>query len=314
MKTREIRARASIERRAMSDDEKKAGYIGAVEGEIPFKSDSQKLTKRGRPRPFVERLHPDVFKRSLNEDKDIMLNAGHTEDPLSSIARIGENLTITTSDKSLHYRALVPDTDAGRDLLTLIDKRVIRGTSFEFEIRGESGEKWEKRDDNLDERTILEARLLALNPVIWPAYADTSLTVELRRRQKACDENESEDRGTYYRIDGIYDYYDPTITGDAKFAVSALSRETYALTDALEYLRALPAGAMADYAKAEVASAAANVATLSAWLADNGATINPALQQRAAEKLAEARQASPEISDADHDRERRFRILQLDSR
>jgi len=304
---REIRARASIERRDVTEAEKTAGYIAALEGEIPFNADSVILSKRGRARPFVEQIAPDAFKRSITEDKDIMAFAGHTEDTLNAFAKIGENLTITTDGKAMRYRALVPDTRAGSDLIKLVDKKIITGTSFEFEVRDQAGEKWEKRDDRIDQRTILDARLLAVNPVAWPAYTDSSLTVELRRRGV---EGESEDRGSYYRPDGIVDYWDPTVTPDTKFAGNALNRATYALTDALEYLRAAPAGLLADYAKAEVAAAAANAKTLIDWLAANGTAVNPAIAARAAEKLAEARQQLPAATPiSDSPRETGLRIF-----
>lgn len=289
MKT-EIRARASLERRALTEAEKSAGYIGALTGRIPFNSDSGIMRRGNRPRPFVERLAPEVFKRSLAEDKDIMVNAGHTEDPLSALARIGENLTIVVDERSLDYTALLPDTKAARDTLTLVDKKIIRGTSFEFSLLPD-GETWEKRDDSTDLRTITAARLHALNPVIWPAYSDTQLTVELRRRDFTGPEIEA--RGTY-AIPGspdLCDWYDPTLTPDTKFACGALSRATWALTDALEYLRAAPAGGMAEFARALVAASAAEVKTLAEWLAANGATVNPASLKRARDLEAEARSA-----------------------
>jgi uncharacterized protein len=335
--SREVRARASLERRALTEAEKSAGYIGAIKGVIPYNSDSEILSKRGRPKPFVEKIAPDAFKRSLSEDKDIMGFAGHTDDPLAALGRIGENITVTSDERSMTWEALVPDTQAGRDMLSLVDKKIIRGTSFEFEIRGAAGEKWEKRDDRLDERTILDAKLIAFNPVAWPAYSDSSLTVELRRRSRhdAGEEiDASESRGAYLSANGggCVDWYDPTITPDTKFAGNALSRATWALTDALEYLRAVEAiatsgsavkaGALVDYARAEVAASAANAKTLVDWLATNGAEVNPAAVQRARDKLAEARAATPPpaapaaasaTQSPDYDRERRARILNLSS-
>lgn len=328
-RTTEVRGRASLERRELTDAEKAKGYIGAIRGVIPFNSDSQVLTKRGRSRPFVERISPDAFKRSLAEDKDIMATAGHSEDPLAAIGVIGENLTVTTDDRAMTWESLVPDTKAGADLLKLVDLKIIRGTSFEFEVRGESGEKWERRDDRLDERTIIEARLLEFNPVKWPAYLGTSLTVEMRKHERATDEAPAEGRATYWHPEGIVDYWDPTVTADTKFAGNALNRASYALTDALEYLRAAPAGALADFAQAEVAAAAANAKTLIDWLAANGATVNPEAMARATAKLAEARGSSEALSErlaklsakiervfshAENDRERRLRLIQLSSR
>lgn len=290
MNTRETRARASLKSRTLTAEEKAAGYVGALTGSVPYNSDSKVMHRRDRPRGFVERMSPDVFKRSLAEDKDIMVLAGHNEDPESALARIGENLTVSSDASGLTWEALLPDTRSAADLVQLVDKRIIRGASFEFEVIGSTGQSWEKRDDSTDLRTIKEARLYAFNPVIWPAYEDAALTVEYRHATGA----ERENRGTYFRADGtgIVDYYDPTITPDTKFAAAALDRESYAMRDALEYLRAVPTGTMADYARGIVAAAAANAKTLIDWLAANGAQVNEGALQRAAELTKEARAAA----------------------
>ncbi len=291
----ELRARASLEKRSLTDAEKAAGYIGALTGVIPFNSDSVTLSKRGRAKPFVEQIAPDAFKRSLKEDKDIMANAGHTDDPLCALGLIGENLTVTTNATELRWEALVPDTQAGKDLMSLVDKRIIRGTSFEFEVRGEAGEKWERRDDRLDQRTILDARLIAFNPVTWPAYLDSSLTVEMRRR---------EGRDSYFSTDAGYD---PSVSADVAFAIECLGSELCELCDTLEYLRDNPAGALADYAREEAADAAEDITMLTAWLAANGAIIPGDLATRATAKAAEARSI---LSATDEDpREIRLRSL-----
>lgn len=305
---REVRALSGLELRAVTADEKSAGYIGALEGEIPYNSDSKPLTAGRSSRQFIERLKPGVFTRSLKEDRDIMGFAGHTDDPLAAFARVGENLTFTDGPGALRYRALVPDTQAGRDLLALVERKIIRGTSFEFMVR--DGGQTVEAGAEYDIRTITEARLYAVNPVADPAYPESDLSAARRGAGASAD---AERRGAYYRGPGEpVDYYDPTITPDTKFAGCALSRATYALTDALEYLRAAPAGALADYARAEVAAAAANAKTLIDWLAANGATVNAEVMARAAEKVAEAKTATaptPISNPLPSARERLLRIL-----
>lgn len=283
----EIRGRASLEQRALTETEKTAGYIGAIRGVVPYNSDSEVLHKRGRTKPFIERIAPDAFKRSL-EDQEVMAFAGHTDDPLSSLGRLGENLTVTNDERSLTWEALVPDTAAGRDMLSLVSKKIIRGTSFEFELLP-GGETWETRDAKTDQRTITSAKLLAFNPVAWPAYSDSTLTVDMRSKGRHGAEDDVEDRGTYYRNDGIVDYWDPTITVDVKFAGVSLSRSTYAMLDALEYLRAAPEGALAAQAKAEVVEATARAKAMIDFLAANGAQVNVVAMDRVKSRLAEAR-------------------------
>lgn len=305
---RELRARSSgVELRTVTDEEKADGYIGALVGNIPFNSDSQQLRDRGlnKGQPFIERLAPDAFKRSLEEDKDQMGFAGHTDDPLAAFARAGSNLALTVDDNGLQWRALLPDTQSGRDLKTLTEQRIITGTSFEFTVE-DNGEKWEKRDGK-DVRTITAARLYTVNPVAFPAYPESELTAERSANPLASR------RGVYVYAD---EWSDPTLTCDTAFAINMLGQELGELTMALEYLRCAGAagGKLADYAKAEVTESAAAVKTLVDFLAASGAEINPELAGRAQTTITEARQTAGEpvpISQPDDVRERRRRALSV---
>ena len=300
MKT-ELRAYRNIEKRALSDTEKADGYIGALRGMIPYNSDSHKLSKRGRNNKFIEQIAPGAFDKSLSQNKEIMLMAGHTDNPLSGIARIGENLSVKTDERGMSWEALVPDTAAGRDLVSLVDKGIITGTSFEFDVTN-GGESWSKRDASTDERIITEARLHAINPVTWPAYADSGLTVEMRKRDI---------RTSYFSTDIEYD---PTASPDVAFAVEALGEEVTCLEEALEYLRETPDGAFAAYNKEEVTSCAKEIMFFTEWLTKNGAKVDPAMQEKTDSMMSEGRSlVAPKEDFSKADRDRRFRILNLGS-
>lgn len=177
----EIRALRSIEHRAITEDEKAKGFIGALRGTIPYNTDSHRLSKRGRNKQFIERIAPNAFAQSMN-DGEVMVMAGHTDDPLMGLARNGRNLEIKSGENALTWEALIPDTRAGKDLLHLVEMGIINGTSFEFDVDGKEGEEWDSRDARTDGRLIKKAVLRALNPVTWPAYADSSLMVEMRKK------------------------------------------------------------------------------------------------------------------------------------
>jgi len=179
---REVRAHRSIERRALTDMEKEGGFIGAFTSIIPYNSDSGVISERGKR--FIEQIAPSAFARSIKDATDILAFVGHTDDPLSAFARSGVNMTLTDTPNGLRWEALAPDTAACRDLAKLIDSGVIRGASFEFSVNGASGETWQKRGDT-ELRTITDATLYAVNPVAWPAYADSALTVGMRSRQSS---------------------------------------------------------------------------------------------------------------------------------
>jgi HK97 family phage prohead protease len=263
-KSPEIRGIARLECRSLTDEEKSAGFIGAIRGSIPFNADSQVMQRRdksGKIRPFVERIAPEAFTRSLAEDRDIVATAGHAEDPLSAFAILGENLTIETNERSMDWEAKVPDTQAGRDLMTLVEMGIIKGTSFEFLPR-ENGETWEKRGADMDVRTITDARLFEVNPVKWPAYLGTSLTVEMRGRY-----------ATPGAWDSRYDHYDSTVTGPVSYAQSMLQPLTAWLTNSLEFLRDQPDSTLAAFARKHVDQIAEQITELTAWLKDNGAEL-----------------------------------------
>ena len=266
----------AVETRALSDAEKSAGYIGVLVGVIPLNTDSVTLRDRGlnNGQPFVERIAPKAFDSSA----DVIAVVGHTDDPLAAFARAGANLTLLETATELRWEALLPDTQAGRDLAELGAKKILRGTSFEFE-RGAT-DTWEKRTDGTAVRTVTKGALVRVNPVLDPAYADSSITVDLRERVA---------RSAYFGTDVGYD---PSATADTIYAVEALGAELCELTDALEYLRASPAGALADYASRQVGESAAAVTELTAFLAANGAQVSAAMAGRAAEKLKEARAAA----------------------
>ena len=177
MKSREIRFfKSKVELRAITDEQKAAGYIGEMRGWIPYDSDSREM-RDARGLAFVERLAPGVFTRSLADaGQTVFADVGHND--AATFARSGVNLTLEDSPAGLTWTALLPDTTVGRDLKANVALGIIDGTSFEFELRAaggtRTGEEWAKRDA-LAVRTIREAILHRVNPVTEPAYLETTL-------------------------------------------------------------------------------------------------------------------------------------------
>lgn len=279
---KELRARNGIERRELTQAEKDAGYIGAVRSIIPYNSDSGEIRERGTNggRPFVEQVARGAFKTSLETPGDIIAFVGHTDDPLAAFARAGANLTLTETADGLQWEALAPDTAACRDLVKLVESGVIKGASFEFSVRGKDGEKWEKRG-SVDVRIITDATLYAVNPVAWPAYEDSSLTVALRSRSE---------RGLYAYPTEDYSWNTPD---DRGFAEAVLTHQLNAFSFAQSYLRAHPTGAHAAFASAVVAAAPADVKAMLDWLAANGVTPDDTTAARAREIVGEKRAGDP---------------------
>lgn len=183
MNTRETRfLRGKVEIREVTEEQRTAGFIGVLDGFIPYESDSREL-RDGKGRAFIERLARGVFASSLaNPKQSVVADVGHNDAAI--FARRGVNLDVAETDAGLSYTALIPDTTVGRDLRTNVRLGIIEGTSFEFELRGDAADQWEKRD-NANVRTIRSAILHRVNPVSDPAYLGTKL--EARSADAAID-------------------------------------------------------------------------------------------------------------------------------
>jgi HK97 family phage prohead protease len=292
-----------VECRAVTDAEKSEGWIGVITGLIPLNADSVQLRDRrlNNGQPFVERIAPKAFA----EPAEVMAMAGHTEETLAAFARQGVNLSIEETASEIRWVAKVPDTSAGRDLIELAKRGIVRGTSFEFDVGAE--DKWETRADGTRVRTVTRGRLSTVNPVIWPAYDDSALSVSLRSGRAAAEE-----RGYWLYQDSDFAWGKNPPTPDCAFALAAIGAATCQLAESLRYLREQPAGGLVDLARAQVTQAADAIKQLTDFLVAHGATIDPAAMQRATERLTEARSAAApkELSTPQPSaRERLLRIL-----
>ncbi len=291
-------SRGPVECRALTDAEKAAGWIGALRGIIPLNTDSVVLRDRrlNNGQPFVERIAHKCFDGA----EGVMGMAGHTEDTLAAFARQGVNLTLTETTTELQWDALIPDTSAGRDLLVQARHGIVQGTSFAFGVGAD--DKWEKRADGTSVRTVVRGELSTVQPVIWPAYDKSELSVSMRGR------GGKEERGYYVYQDGDYTWGDSTVTPDCAFALAMIGAATCTLAESLRYLREQPVGALVDLARQQAGAAADSVKALADFLVANGATINPDALKRADERLTEARSLISHESPQAH-RERGLRII-----
>jgi HK97 family phage prohead protease len=156
---RELRVN-HVEFRATGDGMSFEGYASV------FNSDSE-------PLPFIERVAPGAFKRSLTTRNRIMLlwNHDHSQ-PLAS-TRNG-SLNLTEDSVGLKVRATLPDTQLGRDIKTLVQTGVIDSMSFGFSVKKDT---W-SADGNI--RTLQDVTLYEVSLVSSPAYEGTAGTVSVR--------------------------------------------------------------------------------------------------------------------------------------
>jgi HK97 family phage prohead protease len=132
-----------------------------------FNSDSE-------PLPFIERIAPGAFQKSLNGRKrDIRMYVNHNSDmPLASM-RSG-TLRLSEDERGLRVEADLPNTTAGNDLRELLRTGVVDKMSFGFTVpRG--GDKWSEDGRT---RELREVRLHEVSVVTgFPAYEATAAAV-----------------------------------------------------------------------------------------------------------------------------------------
>ncbi len=122
---------------------------------------------------FTETIAPGAFRTSLAAKGDVLALVDH--DPGRLLARTSSgSLRLAEDARGLRFDLDVPDTQLGRDVLALAERRDLGGMSFSFRVKDEA---WPARD----RRELRAVELLEVSVVhAWPAYASTS--VEARHR------------------------------------------------------------------------------------------------------------------------------------
>jgi uncharacterized protein len=131
-----------------------------------FNSDSE-------PLPFIERIAPGAFSRSLRSRNEIKMFVNHDTGQVLASKRAG-TLRLSEDSHGLRVEADLPDTTAGRDMAYLIKRGDVADMSFGFSVpRG--GDSW---SDDGATRELREVRLHEVSVIPgWPAYTATTASV-----------------------------------------------------------------------------------------------------------------------------------------
>jgi HK97 family phage prohead protease len=125
---------------------------------------------------FDEVIRPGAFTRTLEEGDDVVALHNHDVNQLLGRRSVG-SLELEQDDDGLRVRIFPPDTQHARDLGKLIERGDISQMSFSFTVpRG--GDRWGHPEESERElREILEARLIDVSSVTFPAYKATSIAL-----------------------------------------------------------------------------------------------------------------------------------------
>jgi len=126
------------------------------------------------PLPFIERIAPGAFRKTLSETPDVRLLINHEGLPLARTKN--GTLRLKEDETGLFMDADLPDTQAARDLYTLVERGDVDQMSFAFRV---IRQKW---NEGRTERTLTELSLADgdVSVVTYPAYPTT--TVEAREQ------------------------------------------------------------------------------------------------------------------------------------
>lgn len=144
-----------------------------------FNSDSE-------PLPFIERIAPGAFKRSLQSRNEVKLLWNHDAgEPLASVR--GGTLRLTEDEIGLRVEATLANTTRGRDVAELIRSKTIDSMSFGFSVIRDS---W-SADGGV--RTLEAVRLFETSVVSFPAYTSTAGTISVRSASTGIDADQLAD-------------------------------------------------------------------------------------------------------------------------
>lgn len=177
----ENRASISQESEQMAKIEKRTNEVKfelrAVEGGdgMTFTGYAAVFNAPSEPLPFIERIAPGAFKRSLKARNDIKLLFNHDTGAVLGSTRAG-TLKLEEDNYGLRVTAMLPETTLGKDVKVLVQRGDISAMSFGFSVPA-NGDSW-----NTDgtERTLRSVRIHEVSIVAFPAYQQTAGTAAVR--------------------------------------------------------------------------------------------------------------------------------------
>jgi HK97 family phage prohead protease len=132
---------------------------------------------------FKEIIEPGAVSRANNFHGVVSI---FNHDANYILGRVPDTMKVTVDDYGVRFDVTVPDTAFGNMVRTAVERGDVNGCSFGFTIAAD-GDSWTKNKAGLWERTIKRfAKIYDLSPVVFPAYLDTSVSInpdELAKRQ-----------------------------------------------------------------------------------------------------------------------------------
>ena len=132
---------------------------------------------------FREQIKPGAFDRALREKQDVRMLLNH--DPSIVLGRWkAGTIGLKADSTGLHFHCVLPDTQDGRDVHTLVKRGDVTQCSFAFKIP-DGGQQWyhateEGTGKKFDARFVTDLDLFDVSVVTYPAYEDTEVSARNR--------------------------------------------------------------------------------------------------------------------------------------
>jgi HK97 family phage prohead protease len=146
------------------------------DGKLRLSGYAAKFDSPSLPLPFIERIAPGAFRKTLTETPDVRLLVNHVGLPLARTKN--GTLSLTEDEVGLRFDAELPDTQEAKDIYALIARGDVDQMSFAFRV---IRQKW---NEDRSQRVLTEVSLADgdVSVVTYPAYPATS--VEAREHLK----------------------------------------------------------------------------------------------------------------------------------
>lgn len=162
-----------VERRIKTDVDFEIRLEPDTKDGMRFTGYAAVFDSNSEPLPFIERIVPGAFKRSLKARNEIKMFVNHNMDMVLASTR-AKTLRLTEDSKGLLAEAELPDTSYGRDLSVLMKRGDVHAMSFGFSVP-KKGDRWSEDGTT---RELLDIRLHEVSIVTgFPAYEATTASV-----------------------------------------------------------------------------------------------------------------------------------------
>lgn len=125
---------------------------------------------------FDEQIARGAFKDTLAQRMPVLMFE-HGQHPLLGSMPLGTIREAKEDRKGLFIRARLSDNWLIQPVRDAVRDGAVDGMSFRFSSPGRGDERWERREDDVDLRTLLRLSVPELGPVVFPAYEPTTASV-----------------------------------------------------------------------------------------------------------------------------------------